>query len=205
MGDFNDAPFAPSPTQHVLSSRQRKKVRNSTAARRLFDLMRPLLGTDDQPGPHPRPSGTFSFENQANVLDQFRVNENMLATSAPLRAEPGSVPIVTGPPAMVGTGRVPRTRPLRRHGSRRPTRAAAAATVPSPCTSAQPTESEPVPQIHLRTLRGGPERHARLGVVPLMRTGFVTVGTSRLSRCPELGATACEVRGWRVAPARIGD
>ncbi|WP_327742816.1 endonuclease/exonuclease/phosphatase family protein [Streptomyces europaeiscabiei] len=107
MGDFNDEPFDPSLTQHALSSRQRKKVLNSTTARRLFNLMWPLLGTDDQPGPTPRPSGTFYFENQANVLDQFLVNENMLAPSAPLRAEPGSVHIVTDPPGLVGTGRYP--------------------------------------------------------------------------------------------------
>ena len=57
--------------------------------------------------PYPRPTGTFYFDNQANILDQFLVNENMLATSAPLCAEPDSVQIVTEVPGTVGTGRYP--------------------------------------------------------------------------------------------------
>jgi len=56
-GRLHDEPFDPSLTQHALSSRQRKKVFNSTTTRRLLNLTWPLLGTDDQPAPNHRPPG----------------------------------------------------------------------------------------------------------------------------------------------------
>ncbi|MFI6013302.1 endonuclease/exonuclease/phosphatase family protein [Streptomyces sp. NPDC051243] len=112
MGDFNDEPFNVSLTQHALSTRQRTKVLNATTAPRLWNLMWPIVGNDDRTesaGSEQtvRPAGTFYFENTANVLDQFLVNKNMLSPRARLRAEPGSVHIVTHPQGMVGTGRYP--------------------------------------------------------------------------------------------------
>ncbi|MFE7779279.1 endonuclease/exonuclease/phosphatase family protein [Streptomyces sp. NPDC057445] len=113
MGDFNDEPFNASLTQHALSTRQRKKVLHATTTHPLWNLMWPLLGTDDHTDPNgdnnetPRPAGTFYFEGHANVLDQFLVNKNMLTPGAPLHADPASVHIVTDPPGMIGTGRYP--------------------------------------------------------------------------------------------------
>ncbi|MBB1245965.1 endonuclease/exonuclease/phosphatase [Streptomyces durbertensis] len=112
MGDFNDEPFNVSLSQHALSTRQRTKVLNATTAPRLWNLMWPIVGGDDRiesaGNEHAvRPGGTFYFQNTANVLDQFLVNKNMLTPRAHLRAEPGSVHIVTHPQGMVGTGRYP--------------------------------------------------------------------------------------------------
>jgi hypothetical protein len=68
MGDFNDEPFDTSLVLHALSTRQRAKV---TAAREnplLWNLMWPLAGI---------PDGSFYFDNQPNLLDQFLVNKDM--------------------------------------------------------------------------------------------------------------------------------
>lgn len=107
MGDFNDEPFDVSLTEHALSTRQRAKVVGSTSAPRLWNLMWPIAGSDEGSGAARRPVGTFYFENVANVLDQFLVNRNLLLAQAPMRAEPGSVEIVGGPPDFVATGRYP--------------------------------------------------------------------------------------------------
>jgi hypothetical protein len=87
MGDFNDEPFDVSLTQHALSTRQAAKVLRGTSPR-LWNLMWPLTGAGE---------GTFYFDNFANVLDQFLVNENMLRPESPIRALAETVEIVTFP------------------------------------------------------------------------------------------------------------
>jgi len=85
MGDFNDEPFDTSLVLHALSTRQRARV---TAAREnplLWNLMWPLAGV---------PDGSFYFDNQPNVLDQFLVNKNMATQSSQLKADPTSVQIL---------------------------------------------------------------------------------------------------------------
>jgi hypothetical protein len=68
MGDFNDEPFDPSLVTHALSTRQRRKVLN--ADNPLFwKPAWPIMG-----GRPDQPDGTFYFNNQPNMLDQFLVN-----------------------------------------------------------------------------------------------------------------------------------
>ncbi len=83
MGDFNDEPFDLSLTRHALSTRQRTKVVRGTSPR-LLNLMWPVIG---------RGVGTFYFDNFANVLDQFLVNENMLKQDSPIKVDRDSVVI----------------------------------------------------------------------------------------------------------------
>jgi predicted extracellular nuclease len=94
MGDFNDEPFDESLTRHSLSTRQRTKVTAARESPLLWNLMWPTAGA---------PDGSFYFDNQPNILDQFLVNKNMATGDAPLRADPGSVQILK-PPAMVDKG-----------------------------------------------------------------------------------------------------
>jgi hypothetical protein len=68
MGDFNDEPFDPSLVRHALSTRQPAKVTSARENPLLWNLMWPIVGT---------PDGSFYFDNQPNLLDQFLVNENM--------------------------------------------------------------------------------------------------------------------------------
>ena len=49
------------------------------------------------------PEGSFYFDNQPNVLDQFLVNKNMATDAAQLRANPSTVQILK-PPTMVNAG-----------------------------------------------------------------------------------------------------
>lgn len=101
MGDFNDEPFDASLVNFALSTRQRAKVASGTSAR-LWNLMWPIAGT---------PDGTFYFDNQPNLLDQFLVNKNMASPNAPLRAVPTSVKIVRFP-GMTTPGDYPRPIPF---------------------------------------------------------------------------------------------
>ena len=94
MGDFNDEPFDPSLVQHALSSRQRAKVTSARDNPLLWNLMWPIAGT---------PDGSFYFDNQPNMLDQFLVNKNMATGNAPIKADPATVQILK-PPAMVSPG-----------------------------------------------------------------------------------------------------
>lgn len=94
MGDFNDEPFDPSLVQHALSSRERAKVTSARDNPLLWNLMWPIAGT---------PDGSFYFDNQPNMLDQFLVNKNMATGNAPIKADPATVQILK-PPAMVSTG-----------------------------------------------------------------------------------------------------
>ncbi len=92
MGDFNDEPFDLSLVQYALSTRQRAKVLGGTSPR-LWNLMWEILGTR---------TGTFYFDNFANMLDQFLVNKNMISQTSPIRAIPDSVEIIRFP-GMVAT------------------------------------------------------------------------------------------------------
>jgi Endonuclease/Exonuclease/phosphatase family len=87
MGDFNDEPFDLSLVQYALSTRQRAKVLGGTTPR-LWNLMWEILGAR---------TGTFYFDNFANVLDQFLVNKNMISQASPIRARPDSVEIIRFP------------------------------------------------------------------------------------------------------------
>lgn len=101
MGDFNDEPFDTSLVTHALSTRQRQKVLNADVPR-LWNLMWPALGG---------PDGTFYFDNQPNLLDQFLSNRNMALEDAALRIDAASVEIVRFP-RMVSTGDYPRPVPF---------------------------------------------------------------------------------------------
>jgi hypothetical protein len=101
MGDFNDEPFDTSLVAHALSTRQRNKVTNAKIPA-LWNLMWPAVGG---------PDGTFYFDNQPNLLDQFLVNRNMATLTASLRVDPASVEIVRLP-GMAAAGDYPRPVPF---------------------------------------------------------------------------------------------
>jgi hypothetical protein len=99
MGDFNDEPFDTSLVTHALSTRQRIKVVEAREVPRLWNLMWPVLG---------RPEGTFYFDNQPNVLDQFLANKNMAREGSPLAVLPETVEIMRFPGTFTGSYRRPR-------------------------------------------------------------------------------------------------
>ncbi|WP_018639875.1 endonuclease/exonuclease/phosphatase family protein [Parafrankia elaeagni] len=101
MGDFNDEPFDTSLVAHALSTRQPARVINADTPR-FWNLMWPAAGA---------PEGTFYFQNEPNLLDQFLVNANMAHPTSPLRANPDSVQILRFP-ELVHTGDYPRPRPF---------------------------------------------------------------------------------------------
>jgi hypothetical protein len=101
MGDFNDEPFDTSLVVHALSTRQLQKV-VAAESPRFWNLMWPAIG---------RPEGTFYFDNQPNLLDQFLVNKNMAAPASPIRVRADSVEIIRFP-GTFSTGRYPRPRPF---------------------------------------------------------------------------------------------
>jgi predicted extracellular nuclease len=99
MGDFNDEPFDASLVTHALSTRQRQKV-VAAEIPRLWNLMWPTAG---------EPEGTFYFDNQPNVLDQFLVNEHMATPNAALRVDADTVDVLRFPGTFTtGTYRRPR-------------------------------------------------------------------------------------------------
>ncbi|ROO86111.1 hypothetical protein EDD29_3674 [Actinocorallia herbida] len=87
MGDFNDEPFDTSLVVHALSTRQRRRVLEADTPR-LWNLMWPQMGV---------PDGTFYFNNEPNLLDQFIVNAPMARPRSPLRVHPESVRILRFP------------------------------------------------------------------------------------------------------------
>jgi predicted extracellular nuclease len=101
MGDFNDEPFNTSLVRHALSTRQRAKVTNARENPLLWNLMWPNAGL---------PEGSFYFDNQPNMLDQFLVNKNMATGDAPIKADAGTAQILK-PPAMVDPGDYPKPIP----------------------------------------------------------------------------------------------
>ena len=78
MGDFNDEPFDTSLVAHALSTRQR--ARCSTRDTRCCGTS---CGRHGRPAG--QPDGTFYFNNQPNLLDQFLVNKNMADDTSPIR------------------------------------------------------------------------------------------------------------------------
>ena len=90
----NDEPFDLSLVSHALSTKQRTKVTHARERPLLWNLMWPAAGV---------PDGSFYFDNQPNVLDQFLVNKNMATDEARLRANP-STALILKPPEMVDGG-----------------------------------------------------------------------------------------------------
>jgi predicted extracellular nuclease len=101
MGDFNDEPFDPSLVVHALSTRQKQMVVNARNPL-LWNLMYPLLG---------KPDGSFYFQNEPNLLDQFLVNKNMSKENSPVRVDPKSVQILRFD-GMSSKGRYPQPIPF---------------------------------------------------------------------------------------------
>ena len=101
MGDFNDEPFDLSLVIHALSTRQRTKVVEADIPR-FWNLMWPSIGT---------PDGSFYYDNQPNMLDQFLVNENMALATSPIRALPETVEILRFP-GTFSTGKYPYPKPF---------------------------------------------------------------------------------------------
>ena len=102
MGDFNDEPFDTSLVRHALSTRQRAKVTSARENPLLWNLIWPIVGT---------PDGSFYFDNQPNMLDQFMVNKNMATGDASMKADVATVQILK-PPAMVTPGVYPKPIPF---------------------------------------------------------------------------------------------
>ncbi|MGY1708355.1 endonuclease/exonuclease/phosphatase family protein [Geodermatophilus sp. SYSU D00758] len=99
MGDFNDEPFDTSLVTHALSTRQRQSVIGAQVPR-LWNLTWPTTG---------EPEGTFYFDNQPNVFDQFLVNKNMATSNAKLRVSADTVEVLRLPGTFTtGTHRRPR-------------------------------------------------------------------------------------------------
>ena len=94
MGDFNDEPFDDSLVRHALSTRQQAKVMSARENPLLWNLMWPVAGA---------PDGSFWFDNQPNVLDQFLVNRNMATSDALIQVVPTTAKVLK-PRAMVSTG-----------------------------------------------------------------------------------------------------
>jgi hypothetical protein len=101
MGDFNDEPF-PSLVRRALSTRQRAKVTSAREEPLSWNLMWPIVGA---------PDGSFYFDNQPDMLDQFIVNKNMATGGAPIKVDPAAVQILKLP-AMVSTGVNPKPVPF---------------------------------------------------------------------------------------------
>jgi predicted extracellular nuclease len=101
MGDFNDEPFDTSLVIHALSTRQRVKVLEANVPR-FWNLMWPAIG---------QPDGTFYFDNQPNLLDQFLINKNMARQDSPIKAKADTVEIIRFP-GTFSTGRYPRPLPF---------------------------------------------------------------------------------------------
>src|ERR671922_337185 len=102
MGDFNDEPFDTSLVIHALSTRQRQRVVEADTPR-FWNLSWEVIGDP--------PDGTFYFNNEPNLLDQFLVNKNMARQNTPLRAKAETVEILRFP-GTFSTGKYPRPKPF---------------------------------------------------------------------------------------------
>jgi hypothetical protein len=99
MGDFNDEPFDTSLVIHALSARQRQRVVD--ADNPLFwNLTWSVIGDPTD--------GSFYFNNEPNLLDQFLVNKNMAKQNAPVRAKPETVEILRFPGTFTGKYKRPK-------------------------------------------------------------------------------------------------
>jgi hypothetical protein len=87
MGAANDEPFNVPLVRHALNTRQRQRVLKASSPR-LWNLMWPITGQATE---------TLFFNNAANVLDQFLVNDNMIQPGTPITTDPESVTIEDGP------------------------------------------------------------------------------------------------------------
>jgi predicted extracellular nuclease len=87
MGDFNDEPFDTSLVVHALSTRQRRRVVEADTPR-FWNLMWPAIGG---------PDGTFYFNNEPNLLDQFLANTNMAHDDSPIAVHADTVEILRFP------------------------------------------------------------------------------------------------------------
>ena len=87
--------------RHALSTRQRAKVTSARENPLLWNLMWPIAGA---------PDGSFYFDNQPNMLDQFLVNKSMATGDAPIMVDPATAQILK-PPAMVTPGVYPKPIP----------------------------------------------------------------------------------------------
>jgi hypothetical protein len=85
MGDFNDEPFDPALVRHALSTRQRAKVTSAREEPLLWNLMWPIAAA---------PDGSFYFDNQPNMLDQYLVKKNMATGNASIKVNPVTVRIL---------------------------------------------------------------------------------------------------------------
>jgi hypothetical protein len=101
MGDFNDEPFDASLVTHALSTRQRTKALQGDSPW-LWNLMWRPMGAAD---------GTFYFDRRPNMLDQFLINKNMTASTAPIQAAPDTVEILRFP-GTYSTGKYPYPKPF---------------------------------------------------------------------------------------------
>ncbi len=107
MGDFNDEPFDTSLVIHALSVRQRQRVVDADNAM-FWNLSWSVIGDPTD--------GTFYYNNEPNLLDQFLVNKNMAKQDSPIRAKPDTVEILRFPGTF--TGKYKRPKPF--GGMRKP-------------------------------------------------------------------------------------
>jgi predicted extracellular nuclease len=99
MGDFNDEPFNNSLVTHALSARQRQRVVN-TDNPMLWNLSWSVIGDPTD--------GSFYFNNEPNLLDQFLVNKNMARENDPIRAKADTVEILRFPGTFTGEYKRPK-------------------------------------------------------------------------------------------------
>ena len=99
MGDFNDEPFDSSLVIHALSTRQRQRVLDAHAPL-FWNLSWSVIGDPTD--------GSFYYDNEPNLLDQFLVNKNMAKHDAPIRARPETVEILRFPGTFSGKYRRPK-------------------------------------------------------------------------------------------------
>jgi predicted extracellular nuclease len=99
MGDFNDEPFDTSLVIHALSARQRQRVVDADNPM-LWNLTWSVIGDPTD--------GSFYFNNEPNLLDQFLVNKNMVKQDAPIRANAETVEILRFPGTFAGKYKRPK-------------------------------------------------------------------------------------------------
>jgi predicted extracellular nuclease len=99
MGDFNDEPFDASLVIHALSARQRQRVVDADNPM-FWNLTWSVIGDPTD--------GSFYFNNEPNLLDQFLVNKNMAKQDSPIRARAETVEILRFPGTFTGKYKRPK-------------------------------------------------------------------------------------------------
>ena len=84
MGDFNDEPFNRSVMEYALGTNSAQKVKNSTTAPRLYNLMWSLLKDG---------LATYNFRGSWTMLDQFMVSKGFLKDDGSLKLKPDSTKV----------------------------------------------------------------------------------------------------------------